>query len=165
MCYSTQRCPVIFWFYGVRVAQIRSAVTSCDPSHDPSRRVSSVMSLIVCCGAVVRGVADPQASAVANGGGYLLDQERDQEVAYEEEKRRRYECPSVPCVYGCVCVFACLCVTTYRTACISIPPVSLSSANKASSVALNIRGMRLIYPPYISLGKKKMIVKKCVACR
>ena len=30
-----------------------------------------------------------QASAVANGGGYLLDQERDQEVAYEEERRRR----------------------------------------------------------------------------
>jgi len=30
-----------------------------------------------------------QGSAVANGGGYLLDQERDQEVAYEEERRRR----------------------------------------------------------------------------
>ena len=30
-----------------------------------------------------------QASAVANGGGYLLDQERDQETAYEEERRRR----------------------------------------------------------------------------
>ena len=32
-----------------------------------------------------------QASAVANGGGYLLDQERDQEVAYDEERCRRFD--------------------------------------------------------------------------
>lgn len=28
---------------------------------------------------------------MANGGGYLLDQEKDQEIAYEEERRRRFE--------------------------------------------------------------------------